>query len=228
MNQINMNAEGVSDREVLDMVAEAIRKTDEKYYSYNNIMLYERIFCYEFYHQFRLLQESKMRNVLEDERRIWESLILSGEPWKNIAIPLKDVLEAEKKKRLTHPSGDKPPKEYKEPDFVLHGGLCNINPDLQIVAIEVKKKESDNINLWVADLAKLSKMRSLEKLHFRMGIFIVVGMTNEEMKENLNGHELDFDLSNIYLIGTESLRSNPFFQLDSICSNPKKNESNNQ
>lgn len=72
--------------DLLEMVVKAIKKTDDKYYKAFNVVLYERLFCYEFYHQFRTLQEDKnyVVNGTSD-------ILLSGEPGKKTGNSLDEV-----------------------------------------------------------------------------------------------------------------------------------------
>lgn len=180
---------------IFKMVAQAIKMTKEEYYKYDNTVMYERIFCYEFYHQFRKIQDKEFGSSL------CYSFILSGEPHKHMGIKLRETKELTA--LYTESKGSKCDHCY--PDFILHGGLKD--KENQILAIEVKIKPNKN-NLS-RDIKKLQILVDDEKLQFQYGLFIAIGMTNEELKSVIKKVDRDI-LTNpnnkkIYFIGVESV-----------------------
>lgn len=111
----------------------------------------------------------------------------------------------------------------KFPDFVFHGGLTDTCKENQFMVIEVKRKGNcDNEKLY-NDIIKLQKLVDSNKLSFKIGLFIAVGMSKKEVndiiKENFskkfkldnniqinNILELLYDNSNkIYFIATDNI-----------------------
>lgn len=182
---------------LLKMVVEAIQNTPEKYYKADDVVMYERIFCYEFYHQFRCL----MSPVME------KKFILSGETYKKLGF-LPDIFDA--------PNG-----ANRSPDFVLHGGLNDVRAENQLIAIEVKR--ADAVNKGVGcDIYKLMQLMRKDRLQFQIGLFIAVGMSGKELKGELKNHKGLLETcsckENLYFIATEDIPK----PKSNSCSSPAK------
>lgn len=108
--------------ELFQLLIGSIKRVRKNYFCRYDDSLLERPFCYELYHQFRLMQKND------------NSLILSGEPSKSLSYIMN-------KNKYPSPNGD---KDRVYPDFILHKNLNDTLPENQIMAIEVKQK--DNIN----------------------------------------------------------------------------------
>lgn len=152
---------------LLSLVRLAISNTNEFYYKFDEFggKLYERNFCYEFYHQLRMLLSS------------YTSYILSGEPCKAIECDLYYL--ANKQGEVEK---DKSNKRF--PDLVLHGGLTNHDENKQLMVIEAKSDFNDKEKVSF-DIKKLLVMIHPSLLKFKIGLFIAIGSTIEELNKNL-------------------------------------------
>ncbi len=186
---------------LLAWVINAIRNTDPKYYKAFNYVLYERIFCYEFYHQLRIQQESLNENFLISGL---SDVLVSGELGKKIENNLdriRDVFVGEEKIK---------DREYEKfPDFVFHGGLEDTKEEKQLMVIEVKRKSGITNESLKNDIRKLITLTNEKNLKFQIGLFIAVGMTRCELKEELKKLEEDVlscpHFDKIYFIATEDI-----------------------
>lgn len=147
--------------ELFQLLIKSIKKVREDYFCRYDGSLLERPFCYELYHQFRSIQKND------------NSLILSGEPSKSLSSIMNESI---------YPSSDSD-KDRVYPDFILHKNLNDTLPENQIMAIEVKQKYNINTANLEYDIKKLQKL--VTKLHFDYGVFIAIGMTNEELMTEL-------------------------------------------
>lgn len=169
--------------ELFQLLIESIKQVQKKYYCRYDGSLLERPFCYELYHQFRLIQGND------------GSLILSGEPSKNLSyIMNKEIyLSSEKDKDRVYP------------DFILHKGLDDTLSQNQIMAIEVKQKYNINPTNLENDVKKLQRL--VKKLHFNYGVFMAIGMTNDELMTKLKYTDKNIynPQDKFYFIATESI-----------------------
>lgn len=162
--------------QLLDMIVTAIKETKPKYYEAYGNVLYERPFCYEFYHQFRELQQQN-KYVFSGTSDI------SGEPGKITGNSLEEI-----QKILTGikiKQSDKTKNDIKFPDFVIHGGLVDTNKENQIMVIEVKRAQTCSPDNLYIDIIKLQKFVDEKLLGFKIGLFIAVGMYKWQLKEKL-------------------------------------------
>lgn len=168
------------------------------------LKMMERVFCYEFYHQFRLL----MGNDRYKDKSKNKKLIFSAEITKYYL----DSMKADTSHHIYFP------------DFVLHSGQDNV--DRQEVVIEVKTSErikqnqsGNNLNTDIEKLVNLTKEGSLYK--YQMGVFIAVNMSTDELKERIDvdrfKREKEENKKRIYLIGTRG----DFITLEDICPSQK-------
>lgn len=206
----------MNDTQLLNMVVEAIRNTDVKYYKAFNTVLYERPFCYEFYHQFRILKQ-KNESVVSGT----SDILLSGEPGKKIGNSLDEI-----QKKLTGIiQSDKTKDDLKFPDFVIHGGLTDTDKGNQKMVIEVKREQTCSPNNLYVDILKLQKLVDDKLLSFQIGLFIAVGMNKYQLKTKLKNN-LTKDFKNENHITENSpedlLKKNPeklyFIMTDEITS----------
>lgn len=186
---------------LLDMVVKAIQNTPEKYYKADDVVMYERIFCYEFYHQFRCLMSPEME----------EKYILSGETYKHLMTDLSIVFDVDASK-----------EDKCSPDFVLHGGLKDIHAENQLIAMEVKRKDAVSKTNLEYDITKLIHLMEKEQLQFQIGLFISIGMDREELEGELRGcKDLLENCScqeRLYFIATEDIPK----PKSNSCSSPAK------
>lgn len=115
----------------------------------------ERVFAYEFYHQWRKILEKTDLCVF-----------LNGE----ISKRVKDDLVRKKGTTLF-------------PDIVLHGGQDNDNN--QLIVCEIKRKEGITKDSFKLDLQNLTKYLSNEfftRNPFKCGVFILVGDTMDKLR----------------------------------------------
>lgn len=169
--------------ELFQLLIESIKQVQKKYYCRYDGSLLERPFCYELYHQFSSIQGND------------GSLILSGEPSKNLSCTMN---------RGKYPS----PKYNKDrvlPDFILHKDLNDTLPENQIMAIEVKQLYNINKANLENDIKKLQRL--VTKLHFDYGVFIAIGMTNEELITKLKETDKNIYKSKdkLYFIATKNI-----------------------
>lgn len=159
----------------LELMLSAILKVKKDYLWYKDFISdnakksvkehLERVFAYEFYHQWRNLLEVKGH----------KHLFLNGE----ISKAVKEDLEKNKVNVLF-------------PDLVLHGGQdCN-DEKTQLIACEIKRKEKISGKKVKEDIESLINYLSKEYFKnspFQCGVFILVGTTLEntfETKKVLN------------------------------------------
>lgn len=158
----------------LNLVLEAIKNVNNKYYKSGSTLKYERMFCYELYHQFRILQH--------DKGELNNNFILSGEPHKNIEVPIEKIYREKKKKHKANKN-----KTIRcSPDFIFHGGIDNYDPSNQILAIEVKANISSRN--FIKDIIKLQKLTQSDKLNFQKGIFIAIEKTTSNLSQMIHSH----------------------------------------
>lgn len=169
---------------LFQLLIESIKKVQEKYFCRCDDSLLERPFCYELYHQFRLMQNNN-------------SLILSGEPSKDLSRTIN---------RGKYPSL-KCNKDRVYPDFILHKDIDDTLPENQIMAIEVKQKSNINKANLEHDIKKLQRL--VTKLHFAYGVFIAIGMTNEELITKLKETDKNIYKSKdkLYFIATKNINA---------------------
>ena len=213
--------------EYLDDVLEAIQRVDVHYFKWDDFgsehlldkeEMLERVFCYEFYHQFRKIMECKNNK--------YHKLRLNGEIKKGIALGYQSIVETIKKdteeiKKDTEEVKDSQEKD-RYPDFVLHEAQETDN--IQELVIEVKTKNNLNSNNLLYDLLKIDAM--ISQLKFKSGFFIVENMDNKELRNkiktvlgNLKNKDIDIkNLCKIYFIATDSVRDDKcqekFFMLN--------------
>lgn len=149
----------------IEDIKEALQNVSGKFIisSNGNTYLAERIFAYEFYHQYRLLMESNPHR--------YEGAYLCGEQSKLLSIK-EDNLEKDNKK-------------YVSPDIVLAGNIENTDEKTQYWASEIKMYGNPK---WKEDLPKLSHY-SKSSLKFQIVLFIFV-CENKEQKEEIKGELL--------------------------------------
>lgn len=173
--------------EFLNDVRKAIGNVDSKYFLWKDLTtpdcplytMQERVFCYEFYHQFRMLMQDDVK---------YNNYIFNAEI---------------KKSDFEREQG----RGYKFPDFVLHKGQDNTEG--QELVIEVKTKYGLNPANLEADLRKLSHFTSDENslAHYNAGVFIAVNITNDALKSEIEKILSKFnykEMNRIYCIGTDS------------------------
>ena len=150
---------------LLKMVVKAIQNTDPKYYKVFNTVLYERLFCYEFYHQFRKQQESQNDSSVISGL---SDVLLSAEPGKDTNNKLKEIRNMLEYKNRSK-RGWK--RHRKFPDFVFHGGLKNTEAQKQLMVIEVKRDSmiKKNEKILRSDITKLIQI--IDNLEFKVGLF---------------------------------------------------------
>lgn len=178
--------------EYLNDIQTAIKHIEEKYFIWkewgeNSTVekMQERVFCYEFYHQFRRIMENNS---------MYENLTLTAEIEKCYAE------ECDNKAR-------------KYPDFVLHEGQDNINQ--QEFVIEVKTKAGVNKDNMCTDICKLIQCEEQLKYKYGVFIGVNMSVqdierilnriitSQKESKECILKKELCKD--KIYFLGTDSL-----------------------
>lgn len=170
--------------ELFQILIDSIKKVREDYFCRYDASLLERPFCYELYHQFRLMQNKS-------------SLILSGEPSKTLSY----MMNGEK-----YPSQEDD-KDRVYPDFILHKGLDDTSDENQIMAIEVKQNGNINKANLENDIKKLQRL--VTKLHFDYGVFIAIGMTNKELITKLKETDKNIYKSKdkLYFIATKNINT---------------------
>lgn len=183
------------DNKYLKDIIEALENVSPSYVVNSNTPghLAERIFAYEFYHQYRLLME----NCNE-----YEGCILCGEQSK-----LYDD------KNLGKTTETK--KEQQSPDIVLAGNVENIDPATQYWVAEIKMAGNAS---WEEDIKKLVKYAK-NQLSFKHLFFIYV-CNGEEQKmkiiQKLDKRAFTEDEQSIFILvctkyGTqERLKAKPY------------------
>lgn len=178
--------------DLINLVLSAISEIEDKYYAKDNYaFVYEKGFCYEFYHQFRLLLCQTP----------FKELTLSGEPYKNLAFQLSQVGTNIRNKKTVYP------------DFVLHKGLNDAAPENQLIAIEVKRKKQISNGTkrktgrfpFENDIWKLRLL--MEKFKFTIGVFIAIDADVKYLEKKLkeNKELLKFpDNDKLYFIAVKS------------------------
>lgn len=177
---------------LLKMLLDSVKRVDEKYYKRYDGSFLERPFCYELYHQFRLLQGDVC------------SLILSAEPSKTLSYKFCNGQYLDENTN----------KDRVFPDFVLHKGLDDNEPKNQIMAIEVKHKENLNKEKLENDVKKLKRYVSRNGgLCYDFGVFIAVGLIKTELEKllkSIDDNVLGDSKNKIYFIATGSLEEGAF------------------
>lgn len=196
---------------LLHAILESIKNVPKEYYAPDNIVLYERGFSYEFYHQ--------VRNLMDSIQFIKQmGIIFSGEAPKDIRLMLDE--------KFNEHDYDETKFRLRYPDFVLHGGLKNKNQEEQLIVIEMKHNKS------MAEKTKVSKINKtplcldiwklcvlLKKINFKIGVFIAIGMNTKEMislfddnkiKDELLKFENDNILDKLYFIATDINDNEPW------------------
>lgn len=124
----------------------------------------ERVFCYELYHQMRLLKDNPTdyRNQFQSDGT--QNIIISSEIAKNII--------------------DGQRKSY--PDFVFHNDNNHDNNDdtCQFAAIEVKLAGSPSEGV-TSDIIKLHKMVT-GILQYQIGVLIYIGSDTNKFRKKIN------------------------------------------
>jgi len=143
----------------LNDLSEAIIRVEEKYCFWDgqhedHIQKIERVFCYELYHQYRLLTACKNQN--NDFR-------IDGEIVKQLDVRPIDLLG-------TNINIKQEQKQF-SPDLVVHLGQSYQNVENQKLIIEVKTRKVDNDELGVTIL-KLNHY--INVLNFQYAAFISV------------------------------------------------------
>ena len=175
----------------LNDVVEAIQKVGSAYFRWNNWQsrtelennMVERVFCYEFYHQFR--------KIMERKNDIYHNLRLNGEISKIIA---------EKYQRdISH---------TKFPDFVLHEAQNTVNQ--QELVIEVKTKNNSEICSFLSDIEKIDDM--ISQLNYKSGLFIAENIDNETLRQKIERANIN-SIANpckIYFMATDSVKDKAY------------------
>jgi hypothetical protein len=132
----------------------------------NNFERYgERVFCYEFYHQLRILID----NVRQNNLTFLEGTKLQAEVHKM------QILELNQKLGLNPLSG-----EF-APDFLMHSpGNANSHP----FAIEVKCEHNLSAEKIFKDLEKLNEFTM--SYNYDRGLFIAINVDNNLIQERIN------------------------------------------
>lgn len=186
MNIMCNNEEQKQENEkLLGLVLKAIHNTDKKYYirSKYGIKCYERNFCYEFYHQLRVLMDSEN----------YDGCILSGEPYKAIEADFNNIITFLDEK-LGYSSKEEK-TQYVSPDIILHGGLADIDEEKQRMVLEAKC-EINKTNVSY-DIEKLFLLMAV--LKFKMGVFLAID-TENKMKGFLSDIFCTCNGSNEYVL----------------------------
>lgn len=190
----------------LNDFVKAIKNVDLKYFIWHDckikepskFTMQERVFCYEFYHQFRMIMEANMYK--------YGNLIFNGEIKKS---EFDDFLKlTEESNKEPNKDSENKSKEYKYPDFVLHSGQDNVKA--QECVIEVKTAERINKVGIGGDIDKLLKFVDENKLNYNTALFIAVNMDNKELKEQIEkiADKLTGRNANkIYFMATKSVRN---------------------
>lgn len=133
----------------------------------NNFERYgERVFCYEFYHQLR---------ILIDTERLSNSDFLNGAKLQ-AEVQKMQIIELQRRLHLHPMSG-----EF-APDFLMHSpGNANSHP----CVIEVKCEHDITPTKVFYDLKKLNDF--IINYHYESGVFIAVNATNEYIDRLLIG-----------------------------------------
>lgn len=208
--------------EYLEDIKKAIRNVDKNYYSWKDwclmmkntnsqslsdelICMKESVFCYEFYHQFRMLMEKDQK---------YEGLFLNAE--------------------ITKKELDDVKNKIKYPDFVLHSGQDNNNVHKFVIEVKTSEyikanAPENNIN---SDIVKLLDFIKKNGLKYEFGVFIAVNMSNKDLKEKINFNLInkktnkdDANYEKIILIGTEFTdEENFYFTLNELDNEIKTNK----
>jgi len=171
--------------EYFNDIERAINNVESQYRYWDDInpqytkkhMMQERVFCYEFYHQFR--------NIMEMNEQRYKDLLLNGE-----------IKKCERSLNS---------KKYHFPDFVLHTG--NEDCLRQELVIEVKTKMGLNSSNLLYDIRKLSYFtHDFGDANFKAGLFIAVNMNNNDLEEMLKRSRClkNENTDRIFCIGTAS------------------------
>jgi len=154
----------------LNLFHEALNRVEESYYQTNSgslfpntNMYYERVFCYELYHQIRAL----MDELRAKDPSTLSSMQFQGELRKE---PINSSIAAQ--------AGLSPLSKKYVPDFLLHSPG---NTDYHGLIIEVKS----NPNICFApireDLAKIQEF--ITQYKYQMGIFLIINNSMDRMRK---------------------------------------------
>lgn len=130
----------------------------------------ERVFCYELYHQIRVLMDMYLTNhpPAEDNPIICLQAELKKEQVGEVIDHFPEIEEA-----LV--------KEYM-PDFLLHSPIAG-DFRYQMVVVEVKSDPELTFTEIKADLSKIQEF--ITRYHYRRGIFLTVNTPQERMQRIL-------------------------------------------
>ena len=130
----------------------------------------ERVFAYELYHQFRRL-------MCDNDRYL--SLLLNGEQQKDNSH-FKHLLDVIKKEKII-------------PDLILHENMGTHEYGGQVLYVEIKTKDNENV---FEDLSKLSGLAKTN-LNFFYYVFIYVDGTKEGLIKKIMGDRVKRDYSKL-------------------------------
>lgn len=161
----------------------AVKKPYRQWKDWYNgdVTMLERVFCYEFYHQFRKLM-GKPKNRMK-----YKELYFQGEITK--------YLEG----------------RTKAPDFVLHSGQDKFINQAVVIEVKTKErigKHHEECNMSI-DIIKLLSLMKKDGLAFKYGVFIGVNCDSAYLKEVIEGEDINTfssykdSFNNLYIIGTE-------------------------
>lgn len=180
----------------LDDVKEAIRRIDSKYFLWKDFTvpdeelykMQERVFCYEFYHQFRKIMEQDTN---------YSNFIFNAEIQK---YAFEKTLNA----------------GYKYPDFVLHYGQDNVKRQELVIEVKTSEGIKDKKNLQ-KDIEKLVDFTTNNAYgYFSTGIFIVVNMSTNELKKELKSIVGKFDEKKLGKIWCIGVTANNYFPIKEL------------
>lgn len=199
---------------------DALEKVPKEYYNWKSpesVEKTERVFCYELYHQFRLLLDQDRTLRLDGEITKRKYLVFHGETSEGDTKPNNDIrdlcgINIEVYKPRFH--------NFFTPDFVLHGGQDNDNK--QIMAIEVKTKWTKSV---ITDVLKLNFY--ITKFKFETAILLVTNCDHAKIKQELqlafnsksnpiNNAEWKDSFSKIYVISCVIENNNKTINSDNI------------
>jgi hypothetical protein len=128
----------------------------------------ERVFCYELYHQIRLLMDKEVAADSSDSSTVLPFHLQAELKKKQISEKVQDLYGVEALD-----------KEY-FPDFLLH---CPDSFEQQELIIEVKTNPKLTFSDIQKDLLKIQEF--ITKYNYRKGIFLTVNTANKRMCETL-------------------------------------------
>lgn len=203
----------------LNDFVKAIQHADLKFFIWHDIgssinkpsqfTMQERVFCYEFYHQFRMIMEANMYK--------YGNLIFNGEIKKSEIDKLLEHTEESNKEsdkesnKEPNKDSENKSKEYKYPDFVLHGGQDDDTHQECVIEVKTAERIKKNVAIGIGgDIDKLLKFVDENKLNYNTALFIAVNMDNKELKEQIEkiADKLTGRNANkIYFMATKSVRN---------------------